>query len=76
MSGGVYFTKNQISAVISLAAYVSVNALSTIESSSGVNPPNIILKRPTRLIILLLRISAGLSSGPGIGKSKRIKMII
>src|SRR3989338_7308251 len=40
-----------------------------MESSSGVNPPSIIRNNPTRLIMLDRKMSSGLSSVPGTGKS-------
>src|SRR3989344_3592453 len=45
-------------------------ALSRIESSSGVSPPSIILKRPTRFIMFDLKTSAGDSSSLAGGRSK------
>jgi hypothetical protein len=44
--------------------------MSIIASSSGVSPPSIILKRPTRLMMLDLKTSSGFSSSLGVGKSK------
>ena len=49
-SGGSIFLKSE-SAVISLSAYVSVIALSIIASSSGVSPPIMSLKSPTRFMM-------------------------
>ena len=54
---------------MSFAAYVSDNAWSIIASSSGVNPPSIILINPTKLIILERKTSSTLSSSLGSGKS-------
>src|SRR3989338_7265394 len=69
MSGGSIFEKSD-SGVISFMAYVSEIARSTIESSSGVRPPNINLNNPTRLMIFERKTSSAVSSSRGIGKSK------
>ena len=57
------------SGVMSLRAYVSVIARSTIASSSGVRPPSIIRKSPTRLIMFDRSTSALASSSRGVGRS-------
>src|SRR3989338_192585 len=67
-SGGSIFEKSD-AGVISLMAYVSEIALSTIESSSGVNPPSISRKSPTKFIIFDRKTSSAVSSSRGIGKS-------
>ena len=68
ISGGSMAVKSE-SAVMSLRAYVSVMALSTMESSSGVRPPNIMRKSPTKLTMFERKTSAGDSSSRAIGKS-------
>src|SRR3990167_9625473 len=66
--GGSIEEKSE-STVMSLSAYVSVMARSTIASSSGVSPPSMILKSPTRVIMFERKMSAGDSSSRGMGRS-------
>src|SRR3990167_2512998 len=67
---GMEILEKSDSGVMSREAYVSAMALSRRASSVGVIPPSIILKSPTRLIILDLKTSAGDSSSLGIGRSE------
>ena len=67
-SGGSISAK-LASAVMSLSAYVSVMALSTTASSSGVRPPSMMRKSPTKVMMLLRSTSEGFSSSRGIGRS-------
>ena len=67
-SGGSMVAKFA-SGLMSFSAYVSVIALSMMASSSGVNPPSMIRKRPTSVMMLFRSTSAGFSSSRGIARS-------
>ena len=68
-SGGSISAKLE-SGEMSFSAYVSAIARSTIPSSSGVRPPSIMRKRPTKKMMFDRKTSAGASSSRGVGRSK------